>query len=171
MHKFCDLIQLSTAYNIKTLESEEKNIIDEMQTSASTPLVKSIQLVQLQKIVISVGMFSMLDAILQEELNCKNGFRAAEEILEDKNLLELKEKFCDLELAINVLKHGKGRSYNTLVQKAKSLPFRVKLPGESFFFEGDVSEVSTLIYVDDAFVTLCAAVIHEVSNAIVSQPS
>jgi hypothetical protein len=67
---------------------------------------------------------------------------------------------------VNVLKHGRGRSYKDLVKKAGSLPFRVKLPGEAFFFEGDVAEVSTLVEVDDAFVKLCAEVIHDVSVAI-----
>lgn len=50
--------------------------------------------------------------------------------------------------------------------KADSLPFRVKLPNEAFFDEGDVAEVSTLVEVDDAFVLLCAEVIHNVSTAI-----
>ena len=53
-----------------------------------------------------------------------------------------------------------------MVQKVGSLPFRVKLPDEAFFCEGDVAEVSTLIEVDDAFVQLSAEVIHDVSVAI-----
>lgn len=65
-----------------------------------------------------------------------------------------------------MLKHGRGRSYDALVAKAGALRFRVKLPGEAFFCEGDVSEVSTLIEVDDTFVLSCAEVIREVSVAI-----
>ena len=78
----------------------------------------------------------------------------------------LKDRFSDLQLAINVLKHGRGRSYDALVAKAGALRFRVKLPGEVFFCDGDVSEVSTLIEVDDSFVLSCAEVIREVSEAI-----
>jgi hypothetical protein len=64
---------------------------------------------------------------------------------------------------VNVLKHGRGRSYDALVAEAVTLPFRVKLPEEAFFNEGDVSEVSALIEVDDRFVLLCADVINQVS--------
>ena len=60
----------------------------------------------------------------------------------------------------------KGRSYDALVANAKSLPFKIKLPNESFFCEGDVSEVSTLVQVDDAFVELCGDIIHEVTVII-----
>ena len=67
---------------------------------------------------------------------------------------------------INVLKHGRGRSYDALVVKADRLPFRVKRPGEAFFFEGDVSEVATLIEVDDAFVLGCADVIRRVAERV-----
>jgi len=38
------------------------------------------------------------------------------------------------------------------------------LPGENFFDEGDVSEVSTLIEVDDKFVLNCAELIEQVSK-------
>jgi hypothetical protein len=111
-------------------------------------------------------MFSMFDAILQDELHCADGFRKAAELLEAAGDVALKERFGDLQLAVNVLKHGSGRSYDALVQKAGSLPFRVKLPDEGCFCEGDVAEVSTLVEVDDAFVKLCAEVIHDVSSAI-----
>ena len=53
-----------------------------------------------------------------------------------------------------------------MVEKSSDLPFRVKLPDEYFFNEGDVSEISTLVEVDDAFVLLCAEVIHAVSVAV-----
>jgi hypothetical protein len=111
-------------------------------------------------------MFSMFDAILQDQLQCADGFREAAKLLDVKGKAVLKEQFSDLQLAVNVLKHGKGRSYEALVLKAASLPFRVKLPDEAFFNEGDVAEISTLVEVDDAFVLLCAEVIYEVSVTI-----
>jgi hypothetical protein len=46
------------------------------------------------------------------------------------------------------------------------LPFRIKRPGEDFFSEGDVSEVATLIEVDDRFVRDCAALIAQVATVI-----
>jgi len=68
-------------------------------------------------------------------------------------------------LAINALKHGRGRSYDALLAE-NDLPFLIKRPDENFFTEGDVSEVSILIQVDDQFVLGCAEVIQDVSSVI-----
>jgi hypothetical protein len=78
----------------------------------------------------------------------------------------LNEPFSDFETAINVLKHGRGRSYDALLATSRGLPFRVKRPNEAYFFEGDVSEITTLIKVDDGFVMGCAEIIRDVSSVI-----
>lgn len=111
-------------------------------------------------------MFSLFEAILQDRLECNDGLGEAASILGVAGEATLEQRFNDLRRAINVLKHGRGRSYDALVARADSLSFRIKMPEESFFFEGDVSEVSTLIKVDDAFVLGCADVIRDVSTAI-----
>ena len=169
MHAFSELVQHTTAFTLNALESAQRGLIEELQSSAATPLIKALQMVQLQKAVSAVGMFSMFDAILQDELQCADGFKKATKLLEAAGDMALKERFVNLQLAVNVLKHGRGGSYDALVEKADSLPFRVKRPDEAFFCEGDVAEVSTLIEVDDAFVQLCAEVIHDVSVAINSR--
>lgn len=128
----------------------------------------TLQMVRLQKAILIVGMFSMFEANLQDSLDCENGFYCVKKILKDRGQSATKERFEDLCCAINVLKHGRGKSYDTLVAKAESLPFRIKLPDESFFFEGDVSEVSTLVEVNDEFVKHCLDVIREVSDCIES---
>jgi hypothetical protein len=166
MHDFSELVQHSTAFSLQALGAAQKNTIERLQTSGATPLVKTLQMIQLQKAISAVGMFSLFEAALQDHLECADGFRKAGELLEAKGEVALKKRFSYLQQAVNVLKHGKGRSYDALVQKADSLPFRVKLPNEAFFDEADVAEVSTLVEVDDAFVLLCAEVIHNVSIAI-----
>ena len=166
MHTFTDLIDRCTAFTLEALREANERTIDALETSGATPLVKTLQIIELQKAILAVGMFSLFEAILQDGLNCRDGFREATDILEREGQAVLKERFSDLQLAINVLKHGRGRSYDTLVAKAEALRFRVKLPGEGFFYEGDVSEISTLIEVDDTFVLSCAEVIREVSEAI-----
>ena len=169
MHEFNELIKLSTTFNLNALNEAQERVGNALQTRADTTLVKTLQMVQLQKAISSIGMFSMFDAILQDQLKCKkgeSGFQKAGQLLEAQGKIELKEKFSTLQQAINVLKHGKGRSYKDLVEKAASLPFKVKLPEEFFFDEGDVSEVATLIEVEDSFVLLCAEVIDEISIAI-----
>lgn len=88
--------------------------------------------------------------------------------LKQSGNVELAETFNDYQLAINVLKHGKGRSYRQLLAKSSELEFKVKREGDNFFFEGDVSEVSVLIDVDDQFVRRCATLIQEASSIISS---
>ena len=166
MHSFAQLIDSCTAFTLNALARTNEKVIDELQTSAATTLVKALQMIQLQKAISAVGMFSIFEAMLQDGLDCTDGFREVQNILDAAGEPTLKEQFADLQLAINVLKHGRGRSYDALVVKADGLPFRVKRPGEAFFFEGDVSEVPTLIEVDDAFVLGCADVIRRVAERV-----
>lgn len=137
-----------------------------LHTSAATPLVKILRMIQLQKAILAVGMFSMFEAIVQDRLNCSDGFREATVVLRESGRDTLAQRFNDFRGAVNILKHGRGTSYDALVARAADLPFRIKLPGEAFYFEGDVSEVSTLIEVDDQFVLSCTAVVRDVSEVV-----
>jgi hypothetical protein len=166
MHGFAELVDHCTAFTLEALRQANERALDGLQTSLATTLVKSLQMVQLQKAISAVGMFSIFEAMLQDGLESSDGFREAEDILESKGESALKERFVDLRLAINVLKHGRGRSYDALIAKAERLPFRIKRPREAFFFEGDISEIAPLIEVDDAFVLDCAEVIHQVSETV-----
>ena len=166
MQGFAELVDQCAAFTLDAVREANERTIEALQTSGATSLVKALQTMQLQKAILAVGMFSMFEASMQDGLNCKDGFGEVAGILAREESLALLERFGDLCLAINVLKHGRGRSYEALVTKAANLPFRVRMPGEAFFFEGDVSEVSTLIEVDDGFVLSCAEVIREVSQTI-----
>jgi hypothetical protein len=166
MHTFTELIDRCTVFTLDALREANEKTINSLQTDASTTLVKTLQMIQLQKAILAVGMFSVFEAILQDRLSCKDGFVEANKILDCENEVVLKERFYDLYLAINVLKHGQGRSYDSLVAKAETLNFKVKLPSDTFFCEGDVSEISTLIEVDDRLILGCAEIIREVSDAI-----
>lgn len=166
MHSFAELIRHCASYALDHLDETEDAIIAELQTSGRTPLVKAIQMVRLHKVVIAVGMFSMFEAILQDRLECKNGFEEARRILKRDGHAALLQKFTEYQNAINVLKHGRGRSYEYLVGIRDQLDFRIKMPNENFFNEGDVSEVSTLVDVDANFILGCANVIESVSRAL-----
>jgi len=85
----------------------------------------------------------LFESILQEGLACRNGWRGKKVLI--KNVKVDPRNRFDSAYAINVLKHGRGGSYDALVTKCESLPFRIKLPGKNFFFEGGVSGISTLI--------------------------
>lgn len=166
MHSFDELVDRCAIFTLKTLRDANERTIEALRTSGAASLVKTLQMIQLQKAILAVGMFSIFEARLQDALSCTNGFDQAKRILDEEGKLETKEQFEDLCMAINVLKHGRGRSYDALVARAKTLPFKVKLPGESFFSEGDVSEVATMVEVDDAFVRHCGKVINDVSEVI-----
>jgi hypothetical protein len=166
MHEFTELIYRCTSFSLGSLNKVNDEIIKELENSAATSLVKNLQMINLHKAVLAVGMFSIFEAHLQDNLDCTNGFSEAKRILNEAGENHIKECFNDLILAVNVLKHGKGRSYEALIERASQLPFRVKLPDESFFYEGDVSEISTLVEVDDSFVELCSKSIEDVSNVL-----
>lgn len=166
MHRFNELARDCVASTLNALNVAQEHNMEELKTSSATRLVRGLQMINLQKAILAVGILSMFDAELQGELDCEYGFGRADEILEQKGLTTLREEFGDYRKAINVLKHGRGTSYDALVAKAGALPFRVLLPTEDFFFEGDVAEISTLIEVDDKFVEECARIVREVSQAV-----
>lgn len=166
MHRFTELVRRSTEFTLGRLSEANERTLEALQTSGATTLVKALQMIQLQKAIFAIGMFSIFEAQLQDSLGCADGFERARDILNDAGESELRDRFEHLFLAVNVLKHGRGRSYDKLVASAQSLPFRVKLSDEVFLEEGDVAEISTLVEVDDAFVELCGSVVAEVAKVI-----
>lgn len=166
MHRFTELASRSTSFTLMKLDEAEHEIVEFLQTSAESRHIKNLQMLQLQRVVTAVGLFSIFDAILQDALGCKDGFKEARSILLECGFAELNQEFSDYILAINVLKHGRGRSYDELMARRASLKFEIKAEDEHFFDEGDVSEVSTLIKADTKFVEDCSRVIHEVSEAV-----
>ena len=167
MHSFSELMYRCSVFTLTTLKEVEDETIEELQTSTATSLVKTLQMIRLDKVIFAVGIFSIFEALLQERLNCNNGFTEAKNILKQSGETLLWEQFSDLELAVNALKHGRGRSYNTLVAKSGgTLSSQVKQTSDNFFNEGDVSEVTALIDVDDKFIDNCVDVINNVSNVI-----
>jgi hypothetical protein len=109
MHSFEDLTYHCTEYMLGTLSESEHKVLQALETSGATSLVKALKMIQLQKAISVVGVFSMFDALLQDRLGMADGFRAANEVLEKAGEADLKTRFQDLQAAINVLKHGRGR--------------------------------------------------------------
>lgn len=165
MHRFSELIDRCTTFTLIALQEAEARTLDALQTRSESSLVKTMQMAQLQRVVSAVGMFSIFEALLQDQLKCTEGFDAADEILDAAGEQELSARFNVFRLAINVLKHGEGWSYRDLLQKP-SLPFKIKQPDQNFFEEGDIAEVQALIHVDDAFVIDCANTIRDVSDVL-----
>ena len=166
MHHFEELIYRSTDFALHSINKLHVEVSKELDKTGSTSAVKNLQMMQLHKVIIATGMLSIFEANLQDRFNGREGFKTAKDFLKVKGEVELFKRFELYLNAINVLKHGRGSSYNWLLKRAKYLPFKIKLPGENFFFEGDVSEVSTLIEVTDEFVLACAELIQQVSAVL-----
>ena len=167
MHSFSELVDRCCIFTLTTLKEVEDRTIQELQTSGATSLVKTLQMIRLDKVIFAVGVFSIFEALLQERLNCDNGFTEAKKILNQSGEATLLDEFTNIELAVNSLKHGRGRSYHTLVAKSGgTLRSNIKRPSDNFFYEGDVSEVTGLIDVDDKFINDCIVVIARVSQVI-----
>lgn len=167
MNTFSDLANRCSEFTLTALKDVEYKTIKELEISGATALVKTLQMVRLNKVIFAVGIFSIFEAVLQDQLNCKKGFDEAENILKQSGEIIILQQFSDIKLAVNALKHGHGRSYNDLIIKnGGTLISQIKQPTENFFNEGDVSEVTTLIDVDDKFIEGCVEIIEKVSKVI-----
>jgi hypothetical protein len=78
MHAFPELIDRCTAFTLNALQEAEAKTVEALQTSGATSLVKTLQMVQLQKVVSAVGMFSIFEALVQDRLGCAEGFKEAD---------------------------------------------------------------------------------------------
>ena len=165
MHPFSELATRCAVLTHGLLEENRAYILAELQENGTTILVKALQAIELQGAIVAVGMVAMFDAALQDALECKDGFSEALKVIEQAQEFELITRFRDVQLAVNVLKHGKGRSHNELMARRDQLPFRVRAEDESFS-EGDVSELATLVQVDNAFLHYCSETIDLVAALI-----
>ena len=168
MHPFSELVMRCALLTDGMLEENRAHLLAELQQHGTTAMVKALQAVELQGAIVVVGMVAMFDAALQDALDCRDGFAEALGILEASGEDALHARFKDVQLAINVLKHGRGRSHNELLARRDTLPFRVRAEDE-FFEEGDVSELATLVQVDGGFLRHCAETIDLVAELIKRQ--
>lgn len=166
MHNFYELAYRCTYYSLGMINEVSEKAQKILDDTGSTPPVKTLQALNLQRMIHAVGMFSIFEAHLQRWIGCKNGFREAELILEQAGEHALKEDFYNCYLAINALKHGDGDSYNKLKTKFSTLKFVVDTPTTPAYIEGDVANVIGLVRVDDTFIEHCLELIDKVSTCI-----
>jgi len=137
-----------------------------MQDHPSSVHIKNLQSLRLQYAVTAVGTFSIFEADLQRELEANDGFREVRNLLEGRGENDLLKRFNLFKDAINVLKHGSGRSFEALLAYEDELPFQIKKDDQAFFEEGDCTEIDTLVLADDEFVRNCAEIVHQVSDVV-----
>ena len=117
MHSFVDLIDRGTALILRSLNETRDELIDSATSTASTALIKNLQMIELQRAIMAVGMFSMFEPIFSKrDLNCRgDGFVGAKNFLEKSGEHKLRMRLLLFVAAVNVLKHGRGRSYEALL--------------------------------------------------------
>jgi len=171
MHLFSELAARGAAMAADNAREAGDYLLAELEKSGTTVLVKALQAVELQRAMTTVGLVSMFEASLQDALDADDGFKAALDILKDDRYVDLGQRFSDLLMATNVLKHGTGRSYEDLLKRRETLPFRVRAEDE-FFEEGDVSGLHFLIKADEEFLAYSAALVEEVTTQVrISKPN
>lgn len=165
MHPYSELATRCAALTDGLMEENRAHVLAGLQVSGATRLVKALQAIELQGAIFAVGMVAMFDAALQDALECKDGFQEGLKIIEQAGDTDLVDRFRNVQLAINVLKHGRGRSHKELLARREQLPFRVRAEDE-FFDEGDVSELANLIKVDGSFIHYCSETIDLVAALV-----
>ncbi len=161
-----ELLTQCADFTLHHASDVERAVFKELQTSGATRLVMTLRMLNLQRAILAIGMFSLFEALLQSKLGWANPFGELDAYLLKKDKPELASSITEYKLAINVLKHGQGRSLNELLDRASELEFKVRSPDHPFFEEGDVAEVDTLVAVDDKFVQRCAILINQARTHI-----
>lgn len=84
MQGVVELLDHCTNSILAALNAADEKLFEQLETSGATPLGAGRQIVQLQKAIFAIGMFSIFDAMLQHRLKCTDGFRRAAEFSETK---------------------------------------------------------------------------------------
>jgi hypothetical protein len=165
-----ELLTACADFTLHHTHEAEQQTFRELETSAATRLVNALRIFRLQRAILAVGMFSMFEALLQSKLKWTQPFSQLDDYLRKHDKPDLASAIIDYRLAVNVLKHGGGRSHQELMARADKLQFKVRADGDHFYGEGDVSDVGILVDADDQFVRRCAELIEQASEAIRSAP-
>ena len=141
-------------------------IYRELEHSGSTHLFTALDICHTRICAMAVGLFSLYESRLQSKYGLESPFDKLETQLANFGSTNQLEEFKDFRAAINVLKHGKGRSHSNLLVRGERLPFKVQEALGALVVEGDVCPPSDLILVSTEFLELCCEII-EKSWAIV----
>lgn len=159
-HSSWQLIVATMQHTAASFRRDDGDRLDRLQDEGSSHVVNVMRSAQMRMVMVAVGGFSMLEGILEQTMGWAAPFQELDRNLRDQGLASTADEFMTFRLAINVLKHGYGQSYERLLRR-ENLPFRVKARDEYFFEEGDVSEIPGLVLVDDDFVRSCALIIEK----------
>ena len=132
------------------------------ETDASSGLINGFRIVTLRVAILCIGGISAFEATAQQVAGWADPLPELDRELAAVGRDDLIARFRDIRDAVNVLKHGYGRSYD----RKGELGFRVKERGDAFFHEGDVGEISALVDPDEVFALECITILEELDQAL-----
>ncbi|WP_288939555.1 hypothetical protein [uncultured Roseovarius sp.] len=124
--------------------SELHKLMDDQ--GGQTVFVNGLRVAVVQIEIAAVGVFSLFEARMQPYFPNGPFYKLLKTYLVNVDQSELANDVWNYYLAVNVLKHGSGPSYEELL-KSPDLPFVIKRSGDLLFDEGDVAEPEGLIHV------------------------
>lgn len=148
-----------------SFQEQADEALEALKDDGSSNVVNVSRSISMQLVMTAVGGFSMLEGILEQSKGWTKPYQELERQLRASGHGAVADTFMSFRLAINVLKHGYGESYERL-RKRSNLPFRLKAPESSFFEEGDIGEIPGLILVDHDFVQSCAETIEQTFTSL-----
>ena len=119
------------------------------ENGGQTVFVNGLRMATVEIEVTIVGVFSLFEARMQPNFPKGPFFKQLQKHLIEVGQPKLADQVHYYYLAVNVLKHGRGSSYEEL-RKVPNLPFVLKQPEDIFFDEGDISEPEGLLDVTAA---------------------
>lgn len=137
-----------------------------LQTGAQTSDVNGLRTCSMAITIVGVGVIGTFEGMLQSHFGWVDAYTELDKLLRNKKRDDLADRLLNYRLAVNVLKHGEGRSYDRLLTSRAALPFAIKGRGEAFFDEGDISEVGGLVDTRGPFIENCVEIINEIRDEI-----
>jgi hypothetical protein len=110
-----ELLTACMTFTLQHTHEAEQQTLKELETSGATGLLNALRVFRLQRAVLAVGMFSMFEALLQSKLKWTEPFSQLDDVLRKDGKPHLAAAIIDYRLAVNVLKHGRGRSHQELL--------------------------------------------------------
>ncbi len=154
-----ELLLDAADHALRRAEAQEAFGIERLQDSSANRYINMLRRSGAERAMIAVGVFSIFEARAQDLTNWNRTLEKLQRELQNAKQEDLAERLWLFGLAINVLKHGEGRSHQALLQARERLPFAVRQSDELFAEEGDVAEPEDLILADEKFVRECCDVI------------
>ena len=159
---------------VQTCRAMARRVSDRLESyhqqlteSASTHLLVGVDVCLCECAASAVGCVSLYESRLKKTFGWAVPFKELQEWLSQNNQSALALEVELLVMAINVLKHGEGRSLSTLQNFAGKLPFDLHLGDGEF----DVCFQPELISVGPDFVEYCADLIERTWKEVQQQAS